>query len=65
MAPKSGEGPQKREKERKSCIESGVWGRLGVLPQKFFFTEIGSKFDNSSHFYTRRMTYTSAATTRG
>ena len=46
---KSGEGVTKK-KERKSCIESGVWGRLGVLPRKFFFPEIGTNFGNSRHF---------------
>ena len=39
-------------------------GGLEVLPQKFF-TELGTKLGNSRHFWTRRMTYTSAATTRG
>ena len=42
-------GGATKKKERKSCIESGVWGRLGVLPQ-IFFTEIGMKFGNSRNF---------------
>ena len=41
---KVGRGPHKK-KERKSCIESGVWGP----PQKFF-TEKGTKFCNSKGF---------------
>ena len=39
------------------CIKIVLKGGSGVLPQ-IIFTELGTKLGNSSHFLTRRMTYT-------
>ena len=46
------------------CIKIVLKGGSGGPPPENL-TELGTKLGNSSHFLTRRMTYTSAATTGG